>query len=92
MKKKKMMAMVLSLALMVAALAGCGSPGGTNSQEPVAEKAADTDPGAAKEGTSGCRRGFFGRAGYHKGFHISPAAFHPYALYIQNGLGCGKWL
>ena len=28
MKKKKMMAMVLSLALMVAALAGCGSPGG----------------------------------------------------------------
>ena len=50
MKKKKMVAMVLSLALMVAALAGCGSPGGTNSQEPVAEKAADTDPGAAKEG------------------------------------------
>ncbi len=28
MKKKKIMAMVLSLALMVAALAGCGSPGG----------------------------------------------------------------
>lgn len=53
MKKKKMVAMVLSLALMVAALAGCGSPGGTNSQEPVAEKAADTDPGAAKEGEAG---------------------------------------
>ena len=80
MKKKKLIAVFLSLALMASVVTGCGNPqgGAGDSQTPAEEKNVEANTGEAG-------------IGYHKGVHIGPAAFHSHALYFQDGLGCGKW-